>query len=65
MKWTNTIKNFKTLKKDLVLTVVSPVLTIVDILKVIPSGIRDIQEIAKNKEAAEKTCVTDTECEKV
>ena len=50
MKWTNTIKNFKTLKTDILLTISSPILTVVDILKIIPLGIRDIQENAKNIE---------------
>lgn len=49
MKWTNTKNNLKNLGNDLKLTVVSPVLAIVDILKVPVEAVRDIQENAKAK----------------
>lgn len=62
MKWTNTIENFKTLKIDLALTIVSPILTVFDVLKIIPSGIRDIQENVKDKEIIKKAhTIIDTE----
>jgi hypothetical protein len=54
MKWTNTKNNLKNLGNDLKLTVVSPVLAIVDILKVPVEAVRDIQENAKAKKFMNK-----------